>query len=416
MDILPDGTVATPQGFRATAVSAHIKYPDRPDLALIVSKRPCAAAGLFTTNQVAAAPVVVDRETLKSNDSHIRAMLINSGNANAATGQVGLEDARASQRLVAGALGCAADEVLVMSTGVIGVPLPMERLAAGIAVAGEEVNRGEAESAEEGEAGGLAVARAIMTTDTRPKHLAVRAHLTGGAVTIGGMAKGAGMIHPNMATMLSLITTDAAIAPDVLRGLLETAVAHSFNRISIDGDTSTNDTVLLLANGASGVAVDDLTSRVAFSEALNWLCAQLARMIVKDGEGATKFVEIQVCGAQSRADAHAIANTIATSPLVKTAFAGSDPNWGRILAAAGRAGVFFDQHRVSLSIGTHQPDELTLLRWGDVMNYREEDAAAIFARPELRIRLELGAGDADETVWTCDLSHDYVSINADYRT
>jgi glutamate N-acetyltransferase / amino-acid N-acetyltransferase len=416
MQHLPNGTVATPQGFRATAVAAQIKYPDRPDLALIVSERPCAAAGLFTTNQVAAAPVAVDRETLRANDSHIRAVLINSGNANAATGQVGLEDARASQRLVAGALGCAADEVLVMSTGVIGVPLPMERLAAGIAVAGEEVNRGEAENAEEGEAGGLAVARAIMTTDTRPKHLAVRAHLTGGAVTIGGMAKGAGMIHPNMATMLSLITTDAAIAPDVLRGLLETAVAHSFNRISIDGDTSTNDTVLLLANGASGVAVDDHTSRIAFSEALNWLCAQLARMIVKDGEGVTKFVEIQVCGAQSRADAHAIANTIATSPLVKTAFAGSDPNWGRILAAAGRAGVSFDQHRVSLSIGTHQSDELTLLRWGDVMNYREEDAAAIFARPELRIRLELGAGDADETVWTCDLSHDYVSINADYRT
>lgn len=416
MDIHPDGSVTSPQGFRATAVSAHIKYPNRLDLALIVSERDCAAAGLFTTNQVAAAPVIVDRETLKANDSHIRAVLINSGNANAATGQVGLEDARVSKRLVAGALGCAADEVLVMSTGVIGVSLPMERMKAGIAAAGEEINRGGAEGAEGREVGGLAVARAIMTTDTRPKHLAVRAHLTGGAVMIGGMAKGAGMIHPNMATMLSLITTDAAIAPDVLRGLLQTAVAHSFNRISIDGDTSTNDTVLLLANGASGVTVDDHTSIVAFSEALNWLCAQLARMIVKDGEGATKFVEIQVCGAKSRADAHAIANTIATSPLVKTAFAGSDPNWGRILAAAGRAGVPFDQHRVSLSIGARQPDELTLLRWGDVLNYREADAAAIFARSEFLIRLDLGAGDANETVWTCDLSHDYVSINADYRT
>lgn len=413
MDILPNGSVTTPQGFRATAVSAQIKYPDRPDLALIVSERPCAAAGLFTTNQVAAAPVVVDRETLKGNDSHIRAVLINSGNANAATGQVGLEDARASQRLVAGAVGCAADEVLVMSTGVIGVPLPMARMRAGITQAAERIHHGDTEDTE---LGGLAVARAIMTTDTRPKHLAVRAHLTGGVVTIGGMAKGAGMIHPNMATMLSLITTDAAIAPEVLRGLLETAVSHSFNRISIDGDTSTNDTVLLLANGASDVAVNDPTSRVAFSEALNWLCTQLGRMIVKDGEGATKFVEIQVCGAKSRADAHAIANTIATSPLVKTAFAGSDPNWGRILAAAGRAGVSFDQHRVSLSIGARQPDELTLLRWGDVMNYREEDAAAIFARPEFLIRLELGAGDACETVWTCDLSHEYVSINADYRT
>jgi glutamate N-acetyltransferase / amino-acid N-acetyltransferase len=423
MDIIPDGSVTRPKGFRATAVAAHIKYPDRPDLALIVSEQDCAAAGLFTTNQVAAAPVVVDRETLKANNSHIRAALINSGNANAATGQVGLEDARASQRLVAEALGCAAEEVLVMSTGVIGVPLPMERLAAGIAAAGDKLNDGDTEEhgeftedMEGREAGGLAVARAIMTTDTRPKHLAVRAYLTGGAVTIGGMAKGAGMIHPNMATMLSLITTDAAIAPDVLRGLLETAVAHSFNRISIDGDTSTNDTVLLLANGASGVTVDDHTSVVAFSEALNWLCAQLARMIVKDGEGATKFVEIQVCGAKSRADAHTIANTIATSPLVKTAFAGSDANWGRILAAAGRAGVPFDQNKVSLSIGARQPDELTLIRWGDVLNYREADAAAIFARPEFLIRLDLGAGDASETVWTCDLGHEYVSINADYRT
>ncbi|MBK8988926.1 MAG: bifunctional glutamate N-acetyltransferase/amino-acid acetyltransferase ArgJ [Chloroflexi bacterium] len=416
MQHLPDGTVTSPQGFRATAVSAHIKYPDRLDLALIVSEQDCAAAGQFTTNQVAAAPVVVDRETLKANDSHIRAVLINSGNANAATGQPGLENARATQRLVAQAIGCTADEVLVMSTGVIGVPLPMARLAAGIAAAGEEINRGKAESAEGREGGGLAVARAIMTTDTRPKHLAVSVELPGGRVIIGGMAKGAGMIHPNMATMLSLITTDAAIAPDVLGGLLQTAVTHSFNRISIDGDTSTNDTVLLLANGASGMAVDDHTSIIAFGEALNWLCAQLARMIVKDGEGATKFVEIQVCGAQSRANAHAIANTIATSPLVKTAFAGSDPNWGRILAAAGRAGVPFDQHRVTLSIGTRQPDELTLLRWGDVMNYREEDAAAIFDRPEFLIRLDLGAGEAGETVWTCDLSHNYVSINADYRT
>jgi glutamate N-acetyltransferase / amino-acid N-acetyltransferase len=416
MDIQANGTVTSPQGFRATAVSAHIKYPDRLDLALIASEQGCAAAALFTTNQVAAAPVLIDRQTLRANDSHIRAVLINSGNANAATGQAGLEDARVTQRLVAGAVGCVADQVLVMSTGVIGVPLPMERMAAGIAAAGGKINQGGAGDTEGRKAGGLAVARAIMTTDTQPKHLAVRANLSGGAVTIGGMAKGAGMIHPDMATMLSLITSDAAIAPDVLQGLLQTAVAHSFNRISIDGDTSTNDTVLLLANGASGVTVDDRTSIVAFSEALNWLCAGLARMIVKDGEGATKFVEIQVCGAKSRADAHAVANSIATSPLVKTAFAGSDPNWGRILAAAGRAGIPFDQNRLSLSIGARQPDELVLIRWGEALNYREEDAAAIFVRPEFLIRLDLGAGDAGETVWTCDLSHDYVSINADYRT
>ena len=413
MQQLTNGTVTTPQGFRATAVAAHIKYPDRPDLALIVSEMECAATAVFTTNQVVAAPVIVDRATLKANNSHVRAVLINSGNANAATGQPGLANARATQRLVAQAIGCAADEVLVMSTGVIGVPLPMDRMEAGIAAAGREIHHGGAEGTE---AGGLAVARAIMTTDTRPKHLAVSVELPGGRVIIGGMAKGAGMIHPNMATMLSLITTDAAIAPDVLGGLLQTAVTHSFNRISIDGDTSTNDTVLLLANGASGVTVDDHDSIVAFGAALTFLCAELARMIVKDGEGATKFVEIQVSGAKMAADAHAIANTIATSPLVKTAFTGSDPNWGRILAAAGRAGVPFDQHQVELWIGVQRANELQLVHQGTPTNYQEADAAAIFAGPEFMIRLDLGAGSASDTIWTCDLSHDYVAINADYRT
>ncbi|MCB8986605.1 MAG: bifunctional glutamate N-acetyltransferase/amino-acid acetyltransferase ArgJ [Ardenticatenaceae bacterium] len=271
-------------------------------------------------------------------------------------------------------------------------------------------------NAKEKEAGGRTAARAIMTTDTHPKHLAAQVELPHGVVTIGGMAKGAGMIHPNMATMLSLITTDAAVAPDVLAGLLKTAVSHSFNRISIDGDTSTNDTVLLLANGASGVSIDDHDSAVLFGESLTTLCAELARMIVKDGEGATKFVEIVVSGAATTVDAHAVANTIATSPLVKTAFAGSDANWGRILAAAGRAGVPFDQYQTNLWIGEQQTDELQLVSQGTPTGYREGDAAAIFARPEFKIRLDLGCGEAREVVWTCDLSHDYVAINADYRT
>ena len=413
MQHLVNGTVTSPIGFQATAVAAHIKYPDRSDLALIVSEMDCSATAVFTKNQVVAAPVVVDRATLKTNNSHIRAVLINSGNANASTGQPGLDNARQSQALVATAVGCAANEVLVMSTGVIGVQMPMARLQAGITAAGQTLRQSRAEDLA---AGGLAVAQAIMTTDTRPKHLAVQIDMPGGLVTIGGMAKGAGMIHPNMATMLSLITSDAAIAPDMLAGMLKTAVNHSFNRISIDGDTSTNDTVLLLANGASGVAVDNHDSAVLFGEALTALCAELARMIVKDGEGATKFVEIVVSGAETAVDAHTVANTIATSPLVKTAFAGGDANWGRILAAAGRAGVPFDQYRTQLWVGVQHTDELQLVSQGTPTDYLEREAAAIFNQPEFKIRLDLGRGDAHETVWTCDLSHDYVAINADYRT
>ncbi|MBK7918680.1 MAG: bifunctional glutamate N-acetyltransferase/amino-acid acetyltransferase ArgJ [Chloroflexi bacterium] len=413
MQHLVNGTVTSPIGFQATAVAAHIKYPDRSDLALIVSEMDCSATAVFTKNQVVAAPVVVDRATLKANNSHIRAVLINSGNANASTGQPGLDNARQSQALVATAVGCAANEVLVMSTGVIGVQMPMARLQAGITAAGQALRQSRAEDLA---AGGLAVARAIMTTDTRPKHLAVQIDMPGGLVTIGGMAKGAGMIHPNMATMLSLITSDAAIAPDMLAGLLKTAVNHSFNRISIDGDTSTNDTVLLLANGASGVAVDNHDSAVLFGKALTALCAELARMIVKDGEGATKFVEIVVSGAETAVDAHTVANTIATSPLVKTAFAGGDANWGRILAAAGRAGVPFDQYQTQLWVGVQHTDELQLVSQGTPTDYQEREAAAIFNQPEFKIRLDLGRGDAHETVWTCDLSHDYVAINADYRT
>jgi glutamate N-acetyltransferase / amino-acid N-acetyltransferase len=263
---------------------------------------------------------------------------------------------------------------------------------------------------------GRLAAEAIMTTDTVPKHQAVQIELAGGVVTLGGMAKGAGMLHPNMATMLALLTTDAVVPPDMLKSMLKTAVNQSFNRISIDGDTSTNDTVLLLANGASGVAIDNHDDAERFSAALNDLCRRLAQAIVRDGEGATKFVEIRVSGTKTNADAHAIANTIATSPLVKTAFAGSDANWGRLLMAAGRAGVPFDQNKVNLWIGAAQPDELQLVNEGTPTNYREADAAAVFAQAEFIIHLQLGEGAASDTVWTCDLSHDYVTINADYRT
>lgn len=415
MNIIVNGSVTSPAGFTAVAVPAGLKKENQLDLALVYSERDCACAAVFTQNQVVAAPVIVDRETLAMNNTAVRAVVANAKNANACTGEPGLANARETQRLTAVALGIRSEQVLLLSTGVIGVQLPMEKIRAGVETAGGIFQRKGAK--EQREERGREAARAIMTTDTRPKHLAVTVELSGGgSVTIGGMAKGAGMIHPNMATMLAVITTDAQIAPEVLDGLLHTAVNHSFNRISVDGDTSTNDTVLLLANGASGTAVADAQNLSLFSEGLNFVCMELAKMIVKDGEGATKFVEIQVTGTATDADAHAIANTIATSPLVKTAFAGSDPNWGRILAAAGRAGVPFDQNQTSLWVSIPGAERLQLVAQGTLTHYQETDAAHIFARPEFAVELAVGGGVGTAVVWTCDLSHDYVSINADYRT
>jgi glutamate N-acetyltransferase / amino-acid N-acetyltransferase len=403
---LPDGGVTTPLGFSAAAVACGIKQSGRPDLVLVTSDHDCTAAGVFTQNQVTAAPVQLDRDTLAANSQAMRAVVINAGNANASTGRPGLENARAMQRLVAEMIGCDPQQVLVMSTGVIGVQLPMDRIAQGIASVVLALSP----------ANSPAAAEAIMTTDTRPKHLSVEVHLPGGRVRIGGMAKGAGMIHPNMATLLGLITTDAMISPDVAAELLHEAVENSFNAISIDGDTSTNDTVLLLANGASEIDVSSGEGKEIFAAALNDLCHELALMIVRDGEGATRFVEIQVAGARSKDDARRIAATIATSPLVKTAFAGGDPNWGRILMAAGRSGVVLDQNRLSLWIGMEDPQELQIVAGGTPTGYAEEQAAAIFAQPSFKLRLDLGLGQSRARMWTCDLSHEYVTINADYRT
>jgi glutamate N-acetyltransferase/amino-acid N-acetyltransferase len=293
-----------------------------------------------------------------------------------------------------------------MSTGVIGVPMPMARVRDGVAALAPLLAAN----------GGPAAAEAIMTTDTHPKRAAVEVDLPGGRVTIGGMAKGAGMIHPDMATLLGVLTTDAAIAPDLLNELLREAVAVSFNAISIDGDTSTNDTVLLFANGASRVSVDDQESRTRFVAALTELCVHLAQMIVRDGEGATRFVTLRVTGAESDAAARRAADTIATSPLVKTAFAGGDPNWGRIVMAAGRSGAALDPARLALWVEAPGAAALQLVRDGTPTGYAEADAADIFAQPEFTVRLNLGLGDGAATLWTTDLSHEYVSINADYRT
>ncbi len=414
--LIPDGGVTTPSGFAAAAVAAGIKQSGRPDLVLVAADRDCAAAGVFTSNQVAAAPVLLDRETLAANPAAMRGVLINAGNANACTGAPGLADAREMQRLAADAMGARPDQVLIMSTGVIGVPLPMPRLRAGIAAVAAGLSP----------ANGRAAAKAIMTTDTRPKHVAVAVDLSGGRVTLGGMAKGAGMIHPDMATLLGLLTTDAAfgsLSPreragerDSLADLLRAAVAPTFNAISIDGDTSTNDTILLLANGASGVTVQSDADRALFGAALGELCRRLALMVVADGEGVTRVVTVRVSGARTPAEARRVADTIATSPLVKTAFAGGDPNWGRIMMATGRSGVELDQARLALWVAMPDAPALQLVREGTPTAYREADAAAVFAQPEFTVHVDLGHGSAEAYLWTTDLTHDYVSINADYRT
>ncbi|MCA9963825.1 MAG: bifunctional glutamate N-acetyltransferase/amino-acid acetyltransferase ArgJ [Anaerolineales bacterium] len=405
MKVIKDGTVTTAKGFLAAAATCGIKQSGKPDISLVASATDCTAAGVFTLNQVAAAPVLLDKATLAENQTAVRAVLTNSGNANASTGEPGMVNARQMQAWTAEALGCQANQVLIMSTGVIGQQLPMEKVAVGVKTAVSALSPDS----------GMAATQAIMTTDLVAKHLAVEVELAGGTVTIGGMAKGSGMIHPNMATMLGVVTTDAAVEATLLQQMLRVANNHSFNRITVDGDTSTNDTVILLANGASGVTID-ADNAAAFQAALTHVCTELAKMIVRDGEGASKFVEIQVTGAPSEAAAHAVAQTIATSPLVKTAFAGSDPNWGRILAAAGRAGVTFDQYQTGLWIGVESANELQLVSDGTPTGYAEAAAAAIFAAPSFMIRLDLGRGDAATTMWTTDLTHGYITINADYRT
>ncbi len=404
-DPIDGGSVTAPQGFIAGAAATGMKKGGAFDVTLIVSEIECSAAAVFTKNQVQAAPVLVDKAVLAQNAARIRGVIGNAKFANACTGEQGLQAAYLTQKQAAALLDCEPNQLFVLSTGVIGQQMPLDKIGQGIEIAALNLSADH----------GIDAAKAIMTTDTRPKHVAVRVSTEIGDFTIGGMAKGAGMIHPNMATMLAVITTDAAIDPTALQTHLNSAVNVSFNRISVDGDSSTNDTVLLLANGASGINV---TPEIAphFATALNDVCTQLAQMIVRDGEGATKFVEIQVKGADSDSDAHQVANTIATSPLVKTAFAGSDANWGRILAAAGRAGVTFDQNVTDLWFSGDGESWLHVLAQATPTDYAEVAADAIFAADEIWVRLSIGGGDGIATVWTCDLTHEYISVNADYRT
>src|SRR6185436_7658396 len=396
------GGVTAPKGFRAVGTSAGIKASGNLDLALLVSDVPAQAAAVFTTNLAIAAPVVVSREHLARSGGAVRAVVVNSGCANACTGDEGLQAARDMTVETARLLKCPAEQVLVASTGVIGVALPIEKVRTGLPKAFEALGADAAH--------GALAARAIMTTDPFPKESAAQIAIGGLDVRIGGMAKGSGMIEPMMATMLGFVTTDAAVPPHLLDRALRAAVDDTFNAITVDGECSTNDCVILLANGAGGAVVDE-TNYGEFLSGLTAVCRELALGIVRGGEGATKLVTVNVTGAASAAEARATAKAIATSLLVKTAIHGGDPNWGRLLAVAGRARVAFDPRRAKVTIGS-----IVLFEDGRPYDDRAPQAAEYLKATDITVGVNLGAGSASSTMWTCDLSAEYVKINADYRT
>ena len=397
----PPKTNFLPKGFLAATTRCGLKKSGE-DLAIIFSERPAVAAAVFTQNLVVAAPVLVSREHLRSK-TH-RAIIVNSGCANAVTGAEGLANSQRTTQILADFFNCNVREILVCSTGVIGVQLNMEKLESGIREATSNL------AAENG----FKIAEAIMTTDTKPKRAAKSFTLGGKRVTIAGVAKGAGMIHPNMATLLSFVTTDASISKKVLQTALNTAVNLSFNRVTIDGDTSTNDTLAVLANGAAENPMIENLSGADYERFLKGLievCQDLAIQVARDGEGARKLITIHVKNAPNEKMAHKIAETIATSPLVKTAIAGEDANWGRILAAAGRAGVKFDVTKVDIKLG-----DLFVAKNGRGLKFDEAKALVILKKDDIKITLNLNQGAAEVTEWTCDLTEEYIQINADYRT
>ncbi|HEY1208035.1 MAG TPA: bifunctional glutamate N-acetyltransferase/amino-acid acetyltransferase ArgJ [Terracidiphilus sp.] len=401
---------ALPRGFRFGAGKAGIKQSSRADFALIVADAPASATAAFTANRVIAAPLILDKEHLWTSGGKVRVVAINAGNANCATGQAGLDAARATCQAAARLFGCRPEEVFPSSTGVIGVPLPAEKLIAALPDMASSLSADFDHFQQ--------AAQAILTTDTVEKTAFAKLNLPGqdGApreVRIAAFCKGAGMIHPQLvphATMLVYILTDAAIEPTILNGYLRSAIEVSFNRISVDGDTSTNDTVLLLASGASEVVVGP--DNAAFASALTQVCTSLARQVVADGEGITHVVELHIEGAATEADALKVAKAIAHSPLVKTAWAGSDPNWGRIAAAIGYSGAQIDPERIDIRFG-----DLVICRdGGRAAEFDEAAAHTYISQPEFSITVNLHQGAGSCTFWTTDLTHEYVSINADYST
>ena len=397
-----DGWVTTPQGFLAAGVKAGIKASGNHDVAVIYSTVPAATGAVFTQNKMCAAPVLVSRKVAAK--YYAQAIVVNSGCANACTGEQGLKDAEAMQAQTAELLGVENDAVYVCSTGVIGHFMPMDKLAKGIADAVDAMD----------ETGGESCAMAIQTTDSFIKHAAYEFELGGKTVKIAGIAKGAGMIHPNMATMLTFLTTDAAVAPDVLKRAVKAAADKSFNMVVVDGDTSTNDSMIVLANGLAEneiIVSEEHPDYQAFFEALLACAQDLAKMIARDGEGATKFLEVNVAGAATWAEAKTAAMAIAKSPLVKTAFFGKDPNWGRIVCAAGYSGAQMEPDKVNLEIGG-----VRLVENGMNCNVPLESLKDIMEQHDISMKIDLGAGKEEATVWTCDFSYEYVKINGEYHT
>ncbi|MGD0547239.1 MAG: bifunctional glutamate N-acetyltransferase/amino-acid acetyltransferase ArgJ [Terracidiphilus sp.] len=394
-----------PRGFRFGAAQAGLKKSGRTDFALIVADSPASAAASYTSNRVIAAPLIVDKIHMKMTGGKVRAVAINAGNANCAAGETGLEAARATCYAVAAALGCRPEEVFPSSTGVIGVPLPSEKIVAVLTELAAKLGSGFDHFQQ--------AAQAILTTDTVEKTAFAQLEIEGKEVRIAAFCKGAGMIHPQLiphATMLVYMLTDAAVEPAVLDGYLHPAIEVSFNRISVDGDTSTNDTVLLLASGASGAVVG--AGNAAFAAALTQICTSLARQVVADGEGISHVVELRITGAATDADALRVAKAIAHSPLVKTAWSGGDPNWGRLAAAIGYSGAEIDPERFDISFG-----ELAICRdGGRAAEFDEAAAHEYIAAREFSIAIELHQGTGSCLFWTTDLTHEYVSINADYST
>ena len=407
MEIIQGGVTAA-KGFQAAADEAAIKYQNRKDVALIYSEAPCAVAGTFTSNLVKAAPVQWDKR-LVDNSPFVQAVVVNSGIANACTGKQGMDCCKAEAECAGRLLGIPAEAVLVASTGVIGMQIPVDRITAGI----QKLVSAKNDTLEAGHD----AACAIMTTDTVPKEIAVQIQIGGKTVTLGGMCKGSGMIHPNMCTMLGFITTDANISKDLLKKALSADVVDSFNMISVDGDTSTNDTLLILANGLAGN--DEITAEGedynTFCQALHYITTYLARKMAGDGEGATALFECKVIGAATKQDARTLARSVICSSLSKAAIYGHDANFGRFLCALGYSGAAFDPENVDLYFQSEN-GKIHIYSAGTALPYSEEEATRILSAPEVTILADMHMGPCEATAWGCDLSYDYVKINADYRS
>ena len=403
-----NGGVCAPKGFRAGGICCGIKASSKKrDLALIYSEKACTAKAMFTTNRVKAACVQVSQEHIAG--EVLRAIIVNSGNANACTGEEGMNAARKMANLAADLFAISPKQVAVASTGVIGVPLPLAAIESSIEALGNSL-RGD-------ETGHSAAYEAIMTTDTRKKEGAIEIEIDGKKVRIGGMLKGAGMIHPNMATMLCFITSDAAIAPDALDSCLRSAVRRSLNRVTVDGDTSTNDTIIVMANGEAGNEPITTGSPAydIFAQALESFCIQLARALARDGEGATKLLTVNLCGAKDEDSAETLAKSVAGSSLVKAAFFGADANWGRILCAMGYSGADFNPADVNVAFASGG-EEIMVCKGGASLAFSEPDAKRIISREEVEIRIKAGEGSGNAVAWGCDLTYDYVKINGDYSS